>query len=302
MNKEVSLILAPGWTVPSIMKASRESRRTVEAILKVVDPPQDEYHDSLVYFVERLIADHQFNETYDFNRKAGAAATWILASAKVSWYMRRCSVSMFIDVQEDSASLWSKYTTDWKKVTEDIMPEVDITNSFVGDGHSLGCLISPTNSHAFITDYHADADFKRSVDKHFGMFTAGLFEAMYASVTTNTDLIEASDVFVVSIPDPQSGRLQYTDQKCYTTHKYQTANIALQAHTQEIEILEGHSRIQQRIGDPAKAESYLKLRQEKIDFLLENGNKYIESIRKKTNLDIPYLTEDLWQYQVAEQA
>jgi len=293
MGKDISLILASGKSLTSIIKAGQDPD-SVRKIVEAVDPPTNSYYEDFPGYIKDILTENDFNDTSDFNKRIGFVASWILASVKPAWYLRNCSVSLFLESRDASPEQWAKYTSDWKTNTRDMLPNVDIANHFSDANYSLGCLISPRNCGNFIADYRSDTEFKRAVDRHFGIFVAGLFDALQTSIETNTDLVEAMDIFVVYMTDPKTHTWQFHEHYAYTTYTYDETNIALQAFSIEAQVYRANAKAQQHKGDEEKAELYLEAQKGKIDMMVRNGNAYVDRIRTRTNLQLPNLTSDVW--------
>jgi hypothetical protein len=292
MGKDISLILSPGKILIDIVKAAQEPD-PVTAILGTVSPPRDELYASFPTYLKDIL-DNDLKDTIDFNTKAGFIASWILSSVKPAWYLRNCSVSLFLESQDATQEQWTRYTSDWKPVAESVLPNLDIQNHFADVNYSVGCLISPENCKNFVDDYKSDPNFKAAVDKHFGIFVSGLIDALYSSTETNTELIEVMDIFVVYIMDLQTGRWQINDQYSFTTDTYEETGIALQALSIEAQIHSAQAYKYQTSGDQEKAEAHSKERDVIINSAVKNGNVYVDKVRAKTGLDIPILTPEMW--------
>lgn len=293
MGKDVSLILAPGKSLVEIVKAGQQPD-PVKAVLEIIKAPEDELYERFPEYLKDILGDNDFNDSNNFNNKTGFVTSWILSSVKPAWYFRNCSISLFLEKEDMPQEKWSRYTSGWTTVSKKLLPDVAIENHFTDANYSLGCLISPENCKNFLDDYKSDSNFKAAVDKHFGVFVAGLVDALYSAVEANTELIESLDIFVVYMMDPKTNRWQFHDQYSYTTHTYAETNIALQAFSIEAQVYDGNAKVHKNKGDNEKANAYLAARQRTIEAMVQNGNIYANKISAKTGLELPELTPVMW--------
>lgn len=293
MGKDVSLILAPAKLLIDVVKAGQQPD-AVNAVLDVVKPQQNELYDSFPDYLNDVVIENNFTDVSNFNTKSGFVASWILASVVPAWYLRNCSVSLFLESQDIPEEQWSRYISNWQAAAEDVLPGIDIKNHFADVNYSVGCLISPGNCKNFLEDYQNDMTFKAAADKHFGIYISVLLDALYSSIESNTELIEAMDIFVVYIMDLQTGRWQFNDQYSYTADTYQETGIALQALSIEAQVCTAQMYKHQQAGNQEKVDAYAQERDTIIGSAVKNGNVYIDKIREKTGLDIPFLKAEMW--------
>jgi hypothetical protein len=288
MGRHISLILATPETFADIIIAGQQSQN-VTKLLEVID--SDIKNDpEFKEYIEEASEKLDFHEKEDFNLTTGFYATWILASYKPAWYMRNCSVSIFLERNKADEAQWRRYTTAWPT---DLLPGTKITNHFADANYSLGSLISPENAQNFITDYKHDASFKKSVDGHFGVFVWGFFDALSAAVTSQTSLIESSDIFSIIVP-PKDGRIHPSEQQCYTTDTYELTNLAIQAFSVLIQIDSAQLYKYTQSGDTEKVEAFKEARQDTINMLVRNATTYAQKMMEKTGVDLPLPSESMW--------
>lgn len=269
MGKHISLILASTQTFADIIVAGQQPQN-VAKLLEVID--SDIKNDpGFKEYIEEASEKLDFHAKEDFNLTTGFYATWILASYKPAWYMRNCSVSLFLQHNNANEAQWRHYTTPWPT---DLLPGTKITNHFADANYSLGSLISPENARNFISDYKQNAEFKQSVDNYFGVFVWGLFDALHASAVSNTTLIESLDIFSVISP-PSNGGFQFTEQNCYTTQTYNSTNVAIQAYSILAQI-QGNNNHQT------------------IDILMRNTTTYAKEVSEKVGVTLPLPSKNMW--------
>jgi hypothetical protein len=268
MGQHVSLILASPQTFANIIKAGQQPQN-VTKLLEVIDSDIKNDPEFKAY-IEEASEKLDFHAKEDFNLTTGFYATWILASYKPAWYMRNCSVSLFLEHTHADEAQWRRYTTPWPT---DLLPGTKIANHFADVNYSLGSLILPENARNFISDYKQDTTFKQLVDDYFGVFVWGLFDALHASVVSNTSLIESLDIFSITSP-PSNGSFQFTEQNCYTTATYNFTNVAIQAY----------SILAQIQGD----------NHETIDILVRNATTYAKEVGEKVGITLPLPSKNMW--------
>ena len=288
MAKHISLILAGPQTFADVIMAGRQPDKA-SALLRTID--SDTKNDpAFKEYIEEAGEKLDFDAKENFNEMAGFYATWILASYKPAWYMRNCSISLFLQHHKAESAHWQRYTSLWPT---DILPGTKIANHFT-DAGSLGCLITPENARNFMTDYKHSTTFKQLVDNYFGVFSWGLFDALDASASSRTSLIESSDIFSIIAP-PRDGAIVTSEQQCFSTNSYDLTNLAIQAFSVLLQI--GSAQIQRytQSGDVAKVEAIKKEMQNTIDMLVRNATAYAKKVIARTELDLPLPSENMWK-------
>lgn len=288
MAKHISLILTNPQTLADVIMAGRQPDKA-SALLDTID---SDIKDDPAFqeYIEEAGEKLDFDAKESFNETTGFYATWILASYKPAWYMRNCSISLFLQHHKAESAHWQRYTSLWPT---DLLPGTEITDHFT-DADALGGLISPENAHNFMTDYKQNATFKQLVNDYFGVFLWGLFDALDTAVTSRTSLIESSDIF--SIISPPNGRTIVTsDQQCFSTDNYELTNLAIQAFSVLIQVGSAQIHKYTLSGDMAKVEALKNEMQSTIDMLVRNATGYAQKVTAKTGLDLPLPSENMWR-------
>ncbi|MDR1300129.1 MAG: hypothetical protein LBK50_00245 [Candidatus Nomurabacteria bacterium] len=291
MGRDVSLILAPQESMRKIVEVSKNSG-DVNSLLSIVGdkkPDGNNFED----YLQWLLDDERFKNTTNFNVCVGFGASLLLASIYPAWYFRNCSVSDFFDKYEAVFDR-KDFISDWSTIVGDVIPDAIITNNFGDVNFSLGALMSPENCQNFLTAYGGQPDFSEKVNKFFGIFTAGLIEALGSSVKNNVSLIESTDIFGNSSPPVPTKQYAISNQRCYSIDTYSKVNIALQAFSCQVGLFNAHIRLKKARGEIDAANTIGQDNEVLIGVLVEKGNAYVDEVRKKTSVNVPYLTKDMW--------
>jgi hypothetical protein len=292
MGKDISLILTDSQSLVDVVKASRQpdAPKFVFKLLKQTD----ERDEGFSQYIAETLSQNDMTQDADFNNEVGFVASWLLASVKPTWYLRNCSVSLFLEDQAMPDQRKYRYVSDWASAIKNNLDNVTIQNHFTDANYSLGCFISPDNCRNFFNDYENEPIFRQAVRTHFGIFTAGLLDAMLSAIETNTGLIESMDVLTPISADRASGQWQFLNQLCYTTATYSEMNIALQIFSIEVQTDNARVMLYQKQGQEEKVIQSIDHRNSLIDLMIKNGNVYVDRVSTETGLKIPRLTTSDW--------
>lgn len=293
MGKDVSLILADSESIIDIIRASRQKNGT-DSVLRVLGSGGDD--SNFRQYVTEVLEQNVMAQNTDFNTGSGFVASWLLASTRSSWYLRNCSVSLFIETQKIPVQQQHRYISDWAPILKSRLENLDSSNHFTETNYSLGCYISPEHCENFINDYKLMPEFKDAVTAYFGIFTAGLLDAMWSAIETNTGLIESMDLFVPIGADQATGALQFSEQLCYTINTYDQTNYALQIFSIEAQKTNAEAAIYQQQGKEGEAAQCKNRISDLIAMMIKNGNDYLNKVGEKTHLEIPQLTVNDWGF------
>lgn len=292
MGKDVSLILADSKSIIDIISASRQTGAT-DAVLKVLGSGDN---TNFRQYITEVISQDAMAQSTNFNTGPGFIASWLLASTRPSWYLRNCSVSLFIEARNIPVQQRYRYISDWTIILKNKLQSLDSSNHFTEANYSLGCYISPENCENFINDYKQKPEFKDAVTAYFGIFTAGLVDAMWSAIETGTGLIESMDLFVPVGADQVTGALQFSEQLCYTINTYDQTNYALQIFSIEVQKTNAQAVIYQQQGEEEQATQFKDRLSSLIAMMIKNGNNYRNRVSQKTHLEISQLTVDDWGF------
>jgi hypothetical protein len=289
MGRDISLILASADSLANIVKAGQGLEKETN-LLEAIDNEIKE-DEGFKEYLQEVSEKLDFSDTKDFNLTAGYYATWILTAYSPAWYLRNCSVSLFLEDTNADERTWSRYTSDWPT---DLLSNTTILNHFAAANYSLGCLISPENARNFVHDYKEDLVFKQSVDSHFGVFVWGLFDALDAAASSDISLIESMDIFGLTLPDTNNGTIKTVDQSCYSIDTYDLTNLAIQSFSILIQTDGGYIHKYTQEGNEEKVRNYQQDRQNTVDMLVRNATRYADSVAEKTGLELPKPATNMW--------
>lgn len=292
MGKDISLILADSRSMTDIISASRQ-KNAIDSILQILGQ-SDSGDNNFPRYVAEVVNQDAMTQNTNLNTGPGFIASWLLASTRPSWYFRNCSISLFLESQNIPPHEQYRYITDWAPILKSVTEELSSANHFTEANYSLGCFMSPENCENLLDDYKQKPEFKTEVDAYFGIFTAGLLDAIWSAIQTNTGLIESADLFSPVGADPTTGKLQVSEQLCYTINTYHQTNYALQIFSIEVQKANAQATVYRQQGQEERVVQCKNRINSLIAMMIKNGNNYIDEVSHKNHLEIPRLSANDW--------